>query len=321
LPADAPPNRLGLAYWLVDPQQPLTARVAANRFWQHLFGVGIVATSEDFGFQGERPSHPELLDWLAVEFSTSGWDIKQLLRTMVTSATYRQSADVHVDHYRLDPDNRLLARGPRFRLDAEQVRDAALSVSDLLTERMGGKSVRTYQPAGLWEAVGYPASNTAHFVKDAGESLCRRSVYTFWKRTAPPSSLQIFDAPSREVCTARRQRTNTAAAALVLMNDEQFVEAARHLATRIQRDDTEDSRRLSKAFRRVTSRWPDADELRALSSLLADARREFAADSAAALAFTTVGESATDQTLDSSELAAWTMVATTLLNLDEALHK
>jgi hypothetical protein len=248
LPADAPANRLGLARWLVDPAHPLTARVAVNRTWQQYFGVGIVATTEDFGSQGEWPSHPELLDWLAVEFVESGWNVKALHRLIVTSATYRQSSSATPEQYRRDPQNRLLARGPRFRLDAEMIRDNALAVSGLLVEHVGGKSVRPYQPEGLWEAVGYTTSNTARFTQDHGDALYRRSMYTFWKRTAPPPTMQIFDAPSREVCTVRRPRTNTPGAALALMNDVQFVEAARHLAARLYREQTDDLARFAPRF-------------------------------------------------------------------------
>jgi hypothetical protein len=321
LPAGAPANRLGLARWLVDPGHPLTARVAVNRLWQQLFGVGIVATSEDFGSQGQWPSHPQLLDWLAVEFMESGWDTKSLLRLMFTSATYRQSSVATPESYRRDPANRLLARGPRFRLDAELVRDNALAVSGLLVERIGGKSVKPYQPAGLWEAVGYTASNTARFTQDHGAALYRRSLYTFWKRTAPPPSMQILDAPSREVCTALRPRTNTPAAALVLMNDTQFVEAARHLAARIYRAADNDTGRLRWGFRLVTSREPESTELAVLQRLLCDFRHDYQDDPEAARKLTATGESPPDRTVEPAELAAWTMVASTLLNLDETVTK
>src|SRR6185369_7724090 len=228
LPAMAdklPRNRLGLAKWLVDPSNPLTARVAVNRFWQEVFGTGIVKTAEDFGSQGEAPSHPELLDWLAVEFRESGWDVKKLFRTMVTSAAYMQESVTTEEKIKKDPDNRLLARGPRFRMDAEMVRDYALSASGLLTPTIGGPSVKPYQPDGLWEAVAMQQSNTRFYKQDNGDKLYRRSLYTFWKRSSPPASMDIFNAPTRESCTVRRERTDTPLQALVTMNDPQFVEA------------------------------------------------------------------------------------------------
>ncbi|SVC05115.1 uncharacterized protein METZ01_LOCUS257969, partial [marine metagenome] len=231
---DASENRLGLARWLVSPGHPLTSRVTVNRFWQQLFGTGLVETSEDFGSQGQRPSHPELLDWLAIEFIDSGWDIKRLMKLMLTSATYRQSSQVKREVLALDPENRLLSRGPRFRLDAEMLRDQALSVSGLLRGDIGGPSVKPPQPDGLWYAVAITGSNTARFVKDEGaEKVHRRSLYTFWKRTSPPPQMNILDAPSREACTVRRERTNTPLQALMLMNDPQYVEAARAFAERV----------------------------------------------------------------------------------------
>jgi hypothetical protein len=269
MPADAPPNRLGLAKWLVDPNHPLTARVTVNRLWQQLFGTGLVKTPEDFGSQGAWPSHPELLDWLASEFIASGWDVQHMLRLMVGSYTYQQTSRVTPELWERDPGNALLARGPRFRLDAEVVRDAALYASGLLVEQIGGRSVKPYQPEGVWEAVGFVGSNTSVFKRDAGPALYRRSLYTFWKRTAPPPGLAAFDAPSRETCTVRRARTNTPLQSLVLMNDEQYVEAARHLAQRMLLCETEATDRLRLAFRLVAARQPNAEELDVLLRVLA----------------------------------------------------
>src|SRR5579871_277881 len=232
MPADFPRNRLGFAKWLLLPEQPLTARVTVNRFWQEVFGTGIVRTAGDFGVAGELPSHPELLDWLAVEFREDGWDIKKLFKLMVTSATYRQSARVTPEKKQKDPQNRLLSRGPRFRMDAEMVRDYALAASGLLSHTYGGPSVKPYQPDGVWEAVAMIGSNTRDYRRDTGDNLYRRSLYTFWKRAAPPASMEIFNAPTRETCAVRRERTDTPLQALVTLNDVQFVEAARMLAQR-----------------------------------------------------------------------------------------
>ncbi len=230
LPERLPKNRLGLAQWLILPENPLMARVTVNRFWQEVFGTGLVRTTGDFGVSGELPSHPELLDWLAVEFRSSGWDVKGLFRLIVESATYRQSAAVTPEKREKDPHNRLLSRGPRFRMDAEMIRDAALASSGLLVGKIGGPSVKPYQPEGVWEAVAMPESNTHFYRPDHGDRVYRRSLYTLWKRSAPPASLEVFNAPSREVCTVRRERTNTPLQALVTLNDPQFVEAARALA-------------------------------------------------------------------------------------------
>ena len=255
-PAGAPLNRLGLAQWLIAPEHPLTARVAVNRFWLQVFGTGIVKTAEDFGAQGEPPSHPELLDWLAVQFREDGWDVKRFMKRLVMSATYRQSSRVTPELLAKDPANRLLARGPRFRLDAEMLRDQAFFAGGLLVETIGGPSVKPPQPSGLWEAVAYTDSNTAHFAADTGvEKIHRRSFYTFWKRTAPPPQMTTFDAPSRESCQVRRERTNTPLQALLLMNEPQFIEAARALAERTLREggSTADDR-LRYMFRLVTAR-------------------------------------------------------------------
>jgi hypothetical protein len=322
LPKDAPRNRLSLANWIVDTRNPLTARVTVNRFWQQYFGTGIVKTAEDFGAQGEWPTHPELLDWLATEFVNSSWNVKHLQRLIVTSATYQQSSHVTPALEARDPENRLLARGPRFRLDAEAVRDTALAVSGLLVETVGGKSVKPYQPPGLWEAISYTSSNTARFMKDQGDALYRRTMYTFWKRTSPPPALITFDAPSREECTVRRGRTNTPLQALVLMNDEQYVEASRHLAARIiHHGGSTPKDRIVYAFRLATSRVPTADELGILLRLYDQQRAVFAKNLDAAEHLIRVGDSPPDSTIDARELATWSLVANVILNLDETVTK
>jgi hypothetical protein len=323
LPADAPRNRLGLARGLIDPSNPLTARVAVNRFWQQLFGTGLVKTAEDFGTQGERPSHPELLDWLALQFQERGWDVKKTMKLLVMSATYRQSSRLTKDRLAKDPANRLLSRGSRFRLDAEMLRDQALAVSGLLVERVGGPSVKPPQPYGLWEAVGYTASNTANFVADKGcGKVHRRSLYTFWKRTAPPPQMNAFDAPSRESCTLRRERTNTPLQALLLLNEKQFVECARALAERAMREGgAKPEERVAFLFRLATARRPDAKELNELLAAYKDHLGTYTRDPAAAKKLIAVGESKPDPKLNPSELAAWTMVANLVLNLDEVLNK
>lgn len=321
-PAHETPDRLDLARWLVDPNHPLTARVTVNRFWQNYFGTGIVKTAEDFGSQGEWPSHPELLDWLATEFLSSGWDVKHMQRLIVTSAAYRQASLVAPEKLAADPQNRLISRGPRFRLDAEAIRDTALAASGLLVRRLGGASVKPYQPAGIWEAVGYTDSNTARFQRDTGLDLYRRSMYTFWKRTAPPPSMLSFDAPSRESCTVRRSRTNTPLQALCLLNDEQFVEAARKFAERIMHEGGEaPEARIDFAFRVVTGRHPAADELAILKNAFAENLAHFQENRAAAGELLQVGESPHDTEVDQAELASWTMVANILLNLNETITK
>ncbi len=231
LAESAPRNRLGLAQWLVDPANPMTARVTVNRFWQQIFGSGIVTTAEDFGVMGALPTHPELLDTLAVEFQEQGWDVQWLFKTMLMSATYRQASKVTPEKLEKDRDNALLSRGPRFRMDAEMVRDCALAAGGLLSPKMYGSSVKPYQPEAIWDIVGLPGGDTRDYQESSGEDLYRRSLYTFWKRMAPPPNLEAFNAPSREVCTVRRERTNTPLQALVTLNDPQFVEAARSLAT------------------------------------------------------------------------------------------
>ncbi|MEO8127159.1 MAG: DUF1553 domain-containing protein [Bryobacteraceae bacterium] len=317
-----PRNRLGLAEWLVDPQNPLVARVTVNRFWQELFGTGIVKTAGDFGSQGEVPSHPELLDWLAVEFRESGWDVKKLFRLMVTSAAYMQESAATDEKTKKDPDNRLLARGPRFRMDAEMVRDYALAASGLLVPTIGGPSVKPYQPDGLWETVAMQSSNTRFYKQDHGDKLYRRSLYTFWKRSAPPASMDIFNAPTRESCTVRREQTDTPLQALVTMNDPQFVEAARSLADHAMvsggnKPDAEFdflsahllARPLDSREREITSK-SYKDFLNYYDSHPADAKKLLA-----------VGESKANPKLPVPEFAALTVVTNQLLNLDEVLNK
>jgi hypothetical protein len=328
LPEGAPANRLGLARWLVDDRHPLTARVTVNRYWQLLFGTGLVKTAEDFGTQGELPSHPELLDWLAVEFQGTGdrWDVKRLIRRLVNSSTYRQSSAVSAQLNAKDPENRLLARGPRFRLQAEFIRDQALFVSGLYDRRIGGQSVSPYQPAGLWEELMSRADGdnwTAQkYSQDHGADLYRRTMYTFWKRTCPPPSLATLDAPDRETCTVRRSRTNTPLQALVLMNDPTYVEAARKFAERILREGgNTTASRLAFAFQSVTSRPPSDAELAVLGRVLDRQRAAFREHPEAAKKLLASGESLADATLDPAELAAWAMVASAILNTDEAVTK
>ena len=322
LPAQGKRDRLALARWLVDPGHPLTARVAVNRYWQMSFGLGIVKTAEDFGSQGEPPTHPELLDWLATEFVRSGWDIKAMQKLILTSATYRQSSKVSRELLEKDPENRLLARGPRHRLQAETVRDLALASSGLLNGSIGGPSVFPYQPLGIWEELAFGDGFSAQAYKQSkGSDLYRRSMYTFWKRTAPPASLAIFDAPDREKCTARRPVTNTPLQALVLMNDPTYVEAARALASRALREGGKSiDDRLRFVFRLATARLPQKDEIAILRDLLVKQQRAYASNSKAASDLLGVGESKLDTT-NQPELAAWTIVTSAILNLDEAMTK
>ncbi|MGE0608384.1 MAG: PSD1 and planctomycete cytochrome C domain-containing protein [Pirellulales bacterium] len=337
LPADAPANRLGLARWLVDPAHPLTARVVVNRYWQMLFGAGLVKTSEDFGSQGDLPTHPELLDWLAVEFqqpspapdgsgSSLPWDNKALLRLMVTSATYRQSSAVSPGLLAIDPENSLLARGARQRLPAEFIRDQALAVSGLLNEQIGGPSVSPYQPAGMWEELMSRADGanwTAQkYTQSHGADLYRRTMYTFWKRTSPPPTLVTFDAPDRETCTVRRARTNTPLQALVLLNDPTYVEAARKLAERILVEGGGTfEERITFAYRRLLARPPRAAETAVLQRAFDQQLAEYRANRAAALELLAVGESPRNEELDPAELAAWATLSSILLNLDETVTK
>jgi hypothetical protein len=326
LPSDAPRNRLGLARWLVDPQQPLVPRVIVNRFWQMYFGTGLVKTAEDFGSQGERPSHPELLDWLAREFVDSGWDVKHIQRLIVTSATYRQASRVRPALLAADAENRLLARGPRFRLPAEFVRDQALAVSGLLDRRIGGASVFPYQPEGLWTELSSRQDSgnwsAQVFVQSHGPDLYRRTMYTFWKRTSPPPQLSTFDAPDRETCTVRRARTNTPLQALILLNDPTYVEAARKLAERLLREGGPSAAGKARlAFRLCTARQPTAEEESELVAAYEAQLARYAESAERARALLKVGESPADAALDPAELAAWTIVSSIVLNLDETVTK
>ncbi|MBL8179787.1 MAG: DUF1553 domain-containing protein [Bryobacterales bacterium] len=321
LPAGAPANRLGLAKWLVDPSHPLTARVAVNRFWQIYFGTGIVDTSEDFGSQGAPPSHPELLDWLATEFIRGGWDVKAMQRLIVTSATYRQSSKATPELVERDPQNKLLARMSRFRLPAELVRDNALATSGLLNKEIGGRSVYPYQPAGLWEEMAYGDVFSAQtYTPSTGKDLYRRSMYTFWKRTVPPAQMSTFDAPDREKCVARRARTNTPLQALVLMNDPIYIEAARKLAEKVIVADKRPAERVRLAFQMASARAPLASEVKLLSTLAEQQRAAFAKLPENAKKLVGVGESKS-AVGDAVELAAWTTVASAILNLDEVISK
>jgi hypothetical protein len=321
-PKDYPRDRLGFAKWLLLPTQPLTSRVTVNRFWQEVFGTGLVKTSGDFGVMGELPSHPELLDWLAMEFVESGWDVKQFFKLMVMSAAYRQSAVVSPEKWEQDGENRLLSRGPRFRLDAEMIRDSALAASGLLVPKIGGPSVKPYQPDGLWEVVGMMGSTTRYYKRDTGPKLYRRSLYTFVKRMAPPASLEIFNAPNRETCTVRRERTNTPLQALVTLNDEQFIEAARALAQHaLKNGGTSHGDRLNFIGQRLISRDFNAEEQKIIAASLSDLSNYYAAHADDAELLIHVGESEPDASVPAAELASWTMLTNELMNLDEVLNK
>ncbi|MCX6366639.1 MAG: DUF1553 domain-containing protein [Armatimonadetes bacterium] len=316
-------SRLDLAKWLVSPENPLTARVAVNRLWQQFFGVGLVKTSENFGVQGDAPSHPELLDWLAVEFRESGWDVKKLVRRMVTSATYKQSSECTPELLRRDPENRLLARAPRLRLPAELVRDQALAVSGLLVTKIGGPSVKPYQPAGLWEEMSFKGNFSAQtYEQDHGDKLYRRSMYTFWKRTVPPPSLQTFDAPEREFCIVRRGATNTPLQALILLNDPTYVEASRKLAERLMREAIPSAaQRIAFLYSVLLARAPRAEETSLLMTILNRQTTAFRKSPENAKKLLRVGESPLDTSLDTIDLAAWTAVCSTVLNLDETITR
>jgi hypothetical protein len=317
---ELPRNRLGLAKWLLSKDHPLTARVTVNRFWQELFGQGLVRTAGDFGITGEQPSHPELLDWMAEEFE-SHWDIKRFFKQLVTSSTYRQAAVTTKDKLEKDPSNIHLSRGPRFRMDAEMIRDYALATSGLLVPKIGGPSVKPYQPEGVWEAVAMPESNTKAYQRDTGEGLYRRSMYTFWKRAAPPAAMEVLNAPNRETCAVRRERTNTPLQALLTLNDVQYVEAARVLAEKVITSAAEDEKRIDFVARRLLSRSFTEAEKGVVRESLAALAKEFAGKPDAAKKLLTVGDHKSDPKLKADELAAWTMLCNELMNLDEVLNK
>jgi hypothetical protein len=318
LAADAAHNRLGFAQWLLRPENTLTARVTVNRYWQELFGTGIVKTAGDFGVAGEQPSHQQLLDWLAVDFREHHWDVKRIFKLMVMSTTYRQSAVTSPEKIEKDPENRLLARGPRFRMDAEMIRDCALAASGLLVEKIGGPSVRPYQPSGIWDVVGMPGGDTRNYKQDMGESLYRRSLYTFWKRQAAPASMEIFNAPSRETCTVRRDRTDTPLQALVVLNDPQFVEAGRQLAQASLQSQTD---QLDFMAERLLARRLTAKEKKIIAANASDLLAHYQQAPKEAEKLLAVGDSKPDPKLDVPTLAAYTMVANELMNLDETLNK
>jgi hypothetical protein len=317
LPLDAPKNRLSLARWLVSPENPLTARVTVNRYWQMFFGRGLVKTVEDFGVQGDKPSNPELLDWLAREFIESGWDVKHIHRLIVTSATYRQQSKVPPGMSERDPENQLLARGPRFRLSSWMLRDQALAVSGLFAEKMGGAPVKVYQPKGVWEDATF---GQIKYSQDHGEALYRRSLYIFWRRIIGPTL--FFDVASRQNCVVKTGRTNTPLHALVTLNDVTYVEAARALAERMLKSNTkDDAARLAYGFRLCTARLPNNTEAQTLAASLARFREQYRADKGGGAMLIATGESKPDATLPVPELAAHTSLALLLLNLDETLTK
>lgn len=317
-PGDVPHNRLGLARWLVAENNPLTARVAVNRLWKQCFGAGLVRSMNDFGTQGELPTHPELLDYLAARFRESGWDIKALLRLMVTSRTYQQSSQFRLrDGEVFDPHNRLLSRGPSFRLSMEMVRDQALTSSGLLVRTIGGPSVKPYQPPGLWEDVSYNGEES--YVPDSAAGLWRRSVYTYIKRQSPPPSLLLMDGPTREKCLIERPRTNTPLQSLLLLNDDTYLEAARVLAENVLENETSDARQMRRLWRMILTREPTGPELQMLSGLLTRQRDRFADDPDSAVKILAIGAANRSKTPNACEVASWTIVAHTILNLDEAI--
>jgi hypothetical protein len=322
LPAGMPHNRLALARWTVSPENPLTARVTVNRMWYELFSTGIVETTEDFGIMGMRPTDQELLDWLAVEFRESGWNMKHMYKLMVMSATYRQSAKSTPVQLKKDPRNLLLSHGPRFRMDAEMLRDIALQSGGLLVDHIGGPSVKPYQPANVWEQVSYPSSDTLVYVQDHGQSLYRRSMYTYWKRMASPPSMDAFDAPVRDTVCTRRQRTDTPLQALVTMNDVQWIEAARALAERVIHEaGPAPEARIDRMSEILLAHDPKPQTVAVLETSLDEMQKHYDSDTKAAHALVHEGESKPALNIPEPELAAWTMIANEMLNLDETLNK
>ncbi|MCG8652984.1 MAG: DUF1553 domain-containing protein, partial [Pirellulales bacterium] len=319
LPEDAPPNRLGLARWLTNGDHPLTARVAVNRYWLMLFGRGLVQTAGDFGAQGTPPTHAALLDHLAVDFVDSGWDVKRLIKRLVMSRTYQQSSRVEPIAQQKDPQNLLLARSPRFRIDGEYIRDQALAVSGLLVNQVGGAGVKPYQPPNIWNEVSLNGS--LRYRQDKGEKLYRRSIYTYWKRSAPMPNMLIFDVPSREKCTVQRPRTNTPLQALVTLNDPQFVEAARNLAQRLIQSESDVPARIDLAYQLCTSRHANEREIELVTGILQRQLKRFADAPDKANAFLAVGESQREPSIDPIQHAAWSVVAQVILNLDETLTR
>jgi hypothetical protein len=321
LPAGAPQNRLGLAEWLMSPTHPLAARVNVNRFWAQLFGAGIVTTVADFGVMGAPPSNPALLDWLAVEFRDSGWDVAHMYRLMLTSSTYRQSSRCSDAAVQADPYNALCACGPRFRMDAEMLRDLALAASGLLVDKVGGAPVKPYQPPGVWEAVAIDESDTGVYVQDHGDALYRRSLYTFWKRGAPPPSMDVFDAPNRTTTVPQRERTDTPLQALTSLDDVQRVEAARVLGALAVKSAANDRDRFDFIGLRVLARKFEDGEAASLAATLAKLRAYYQASPGLAADLLTVGESPADASLSPEEQASWALIASIVLNLDEAVRK
>jgi hypothetical protein len=307
--------------WLTDPKNPLPARVTVNRYWSYLFGNGIVESTNDFGVMGARPTHPKLLDWLATDFVENGWDFHHLLKTIVTSSTYRQSAIISDEKLERDPLNKLLSRGPRYRLDAEQIRDLALSSSGLLNPKLGGPSVKPYQPTNIWESVAMKESNTKIYKQDSGGNLYRRSLYTFWKRTAPHPSMEILNAPVREVSCVRRELTNTPLQAFVVMNDPQFVESSRQLASLALLHSKAKPVILQFIAARLLNRELTTTEIEIVTETLDFSYAKFKAAPDKATALISVGESKPPAELDPAQLAAWTLIANQILNMDETLNK
>ena len=317
LPEGAPKNRLGLAQWLTSRDQPLVSRVLINRVWQRTFGHGLVRTPEDFGLQGEQPTHPELLDWLAVEFQDSGWDLKHMLRLMVNSKAFKQDSKIRPDIQ--DPDNRLIARGQTYRLDAEVIRDIGLWAGDILNEKMGGEGIKPYQPDGLWSALMHPASNTKKYVRDKNEKIYQRSIYVYWKRTSPHPMMTLFDAPDRESSCVMRSRSNTALQSLGLLNETQRIEMSRKLAERLIKSTNDDQRRLDYLYGLLSSRKPTPNEKKACQDLVNAMRERYESSEEDAVALVSAGDAPRDQNIAVKELAAWTQLTTIVLASDAAI--